>query len=96
MKIGHPRRERGAIERQPATFESLPSEIHMEILEEMSSTKDLHAMIHASPVAYNAFLLAHEIIFTTVLENSVHPSVFRDMLAIMNAPKFEEFECKLG
>lgn len=77
---------------QPASpFEELPIEIHITILHQMASPKDLSATLRASPTALGAFLSSRETILASVLERHIPPEIFSHYVAVLTAPNYADF-----
>ncbi|MCJ1236235.1 hypothetical protein MMC14_004213 [Varicellaria rhodocarpa] len=68
-------------------LDSLPPEIHILILLQVSSPKDLYSFIQASPQIYNAFNLARDRVLTRVIHSAFHPEVLYDALMLILAKK---------
>lgn len=71
---------------QASSFEAMPLELHVNVLSNMSTPEDVLATIKASPAALSAFMTGPERIYAAVLETCVAPEIFRELLAIVNAP----------
>lgn len=69
-----------------STFEAMPAELHVMVLKNMSAPEDVRATIRASPAALNAFMTGPERIYSVVLEACLAPEIYRELLAIVNAP----------
>ncbi|KAL2277543.1 hypothetical protein FJTKL_15376 [Diaporthe vaccinii] len=67
-------------------FESMPQELLVIVLGHMSSPEDVLSTIRASPLILKAFIREREQVFASVLETALAPEVFRELLAIVNAP----------
>lgn len=72
-------------------FEAMPLELHVKVLSHISSPEDVLATIEASPAALSAFMTGPERIYAAVLETSLAPEIFRELLAIVNAPDHNEW-----
>lgn len=55
-----------ATSQRDLSFEELPIEIHIMILHQMASPRDLSATFRASPAALGAFLSCREVIMASV------------------------------
>lgn len=71
---------------QAGTFEAMPAELHIIVLSNMATPEDARATIQASPAALRAFLTGPERIYAMALETCLAPEIFRELLAILNAP----------
>lgn len=71
---------------QTSPFEALPLELLVNVLSNMSTPEDVLATIKASPAALSAFMTGPERIYAVVLEACLAPEIFRELLAIVNAP----------
>lgn len=72
----------------PATLERLPTEILQMILSEMSCTDDLSAAIRASPRLLQCFLGRREQILIRVIESSLDPRIFMEVLGLLHVPNY--------
>jgi len=52
-------------------LESMPTELHIIILEQLPDINSLSALVHASPVIYKAYSIARETILTKVIVREV-------------------------
>ena len=64
---------------------SLSTELLYEILNQLSSLRDLYALIRASALFYRAFLSTKSSILSRILQNAIHPDVLPDVLAAARA-----------
>ena len=48
------------------TFDTLPTELSVQILKTMPNTKTLQSLIHASPTYHRVYLIDRETIFTSI------------------------------
>ena len=64
---------------------SLSTELVYEILNQLSSLRDLYTLIRASALFYRAFLSAKSSILSRILQNAIHPDVLLDVLAAARA-----------
>lgn len=71
---------------QASSFEAMPLELLVNVLSNMSAPEDVLATIKASPAALRAFMTGSERIYAVVLETCLAPEIFRELLAIVNAP----------
>lgn len=71
------------------TLEALPTEILQMILSEMSCTDDLSAAIWASPRLLQSFLGRREQILIRVIESSLDPRVFMEVLGLLHIPNYQ-------
>ncbi|KAG6364194.1 hypothetical protein INS49_005792 [Diaporthe citri] len=67
-------------------FEAMPLELLVNVLSNMSTPEDVLATIKASPAALRAFMTGPERIYAAALEACLAPEIFRELLAIVNAP----------
>lgn len=74
------------MEHETSAFEAMPLELLVNVLSNMSTPEDVLATIKASPAALNAFMTGPERIYAVVLETCLSPEIFRELLAIVNAP----------
>ena len=70
-------------------LESLPTEIQILILLQISTLKDLQSLIHASAHFYAAFRLSKAEVLSAVLRRIIHPSAISDALSAVTAERFE-------
>lgn len=73
-----------------ATLEALPTEILQVILSQLACTEDLYAVIRASPRMLQSFLGQREPILIRVIESSLEPVIFMQILAVLHAPNFSD------
>lgn len=71
-----------------ATLEALPTEILQMILSEMNCTDDLSAAIWASPRLLQSFLGHREQILIRVIESSLDPRIFMEVLGLLHVPNY--------
>ncbi|POS77683.1 hypothetical protein DHEL01_v203938 [Diaporthe helianthi] len=67
-------------------FEAVPLELHFKVLSLMSGPEDVLSTIRASPAVLRALQTGRERIYMAVLQTRLAPEVFREFLAILNAP----------
>lgn len=79
------------ISQAASSFENLPIEIHVMILHQMASPRDLYTTFRASPTALGAFLSSRETILATVLERHISPEIFYHYMALLAAPNYADF-----
>lgn len=79
------------ISQAASSFEKLPIEIHVMILHQMASPRDLYATFRASPTALGAFLSSRETILASVLERHISPEIFYHYMALLAAPNYADF-----
>lgn len=70
------------------TLEALPTEILQMILSETDCTDDLSAAIRAGPRLLQSFLGQREQILIRVIELSLHPRVFMEVLGLLHVPDY--------
>ncbi|KAG6355347.1 hypothetical protein INS49_003308 [Diaporthe citri] len=71
-----------------APLEALPTEILQMILSQMTCTEDLFAAINASPTIFQYFLGWREEILIRVIQNSLDPGIFMEVLGLLDVPNF--------
>ncbi|KAK2604134.1 hypothetical protein N8I77_007089 [Diaporthe amygdali] len=71
---------------QTSLFEAMPLELHFKVLSHLSSPEDVLSTIRASPAALKAIATGRERVYASVLQAALAPEVFRELLAIVNAP----------
>ncbi|KAK7697278.1 hypothetical protein SLS64_013712 [Diaporthe eres] len=71
---------------ETSAFEVMPLELLVNVLSNISTLEDVLATIKASPAALSAFMTGPERIYAAVLETCLAPEIFRELLAIVNAP----------
>lgn len=76
---------------EASPFEAMPLELHVNVLCSMATPEDVLTTIKASPTALKAFMTGPERIYAVVLETSLAPEIFRELLAIANAPDHNEW-----
>lgn len=64
----------------------MPLELHVNVLSNLTTPEDVLATVKASPAAFSAFMTGPERIYAVVLETCLGPEIFRELLAIVNAP----------
>lgn len=67
-------------------FEAMPLELHVIVLRHLSGPEDVLSTIRASPAALHALQTGRERIYVAVIQTRLAPEVFREFLAILNAP----------
>ncbi|KAH8761242.1 hypothetical protein F5883DRAFT_647422 [Diaporthe sp. PMI_573] len=73
----------------PDYFTALPIELLQEILLQMDSPEDLYAAIHASKRLSQAFSGLREQILITVIESSLDPGIFIEILGLLHVPDYK-------
>lgn len=71
---------------QASYFEAMPLELHVNVLSNLTTPEDVLATVKASPASLSAFVSGPERIYAVVLESCLAPEIFRELLAIVNAP----------
>ncbi|KAI9809178.1 MAG: hypothetical protein M1825_002469 [Sarcosagium campestre] len=68
-------------------LECLPIELQCGILQQLSSLKDIHALIRASPDFYRAFRQVKSNALGSSLRQTIHPDAMQDAIAAVRASK---------
>lgn len=71
-----------------APLEALPTEILQTILSQMTCTDDLSAAIKASPTIFQSFLGWREGILIRVIQSSLGPGIFMEVVGLLDVPNF--------
>lgn len=70
---------------EDSPFESMPLELHFNVLRHMSAPEDVLATIKSSPAALSAVQTGREQIYANVLETCLAPEIFREFVAVVIA-----------
>ncbi|KAL1985710.1 hypothetical protein VTN96DRAFT_7458 [Rasamsonia emersonii] len=68
---------------------SLPTEVILILLQSLSSSKDLHALIRASAPCYRTFNTYQSSVFAAVLQNAIHPEAQLDAMMVLEAVRIK-------
>jgi hypothetical protein len=70
---------------KPTNLHSLPTELLLLVLQSLSSPRDLSSLISASSSCYRTFISYRCLVFSSILQNAIHPAAQADALMALEA-----------